>query len=242
MIVILGFALGAIVGSFLATLILRWPEGRGVVAGRSQCDGCGRTLGARDLVPLLSALAAKGKCRECGATIAPLHWQVEALAGLVGAGAVAIDPGPTGWALALMGWLLIPLALLDWRHHWLPDRLNLALAIAGLAVGGYASGMGIETRLIGGLAGFGVLFAIATAYKALRGHEGMGGGDPKLLGALGCWLGWQALPVVLLIAAGTSLGLIVIAGTHGEKGRAYPFGTALAVSGATVAVALNTIV
>lgn len=239
MIVIFGFALGAIVGSFLATLVLRWPEGRGVATGRSQCDGCGRTLGARDLVPLFSALGSKGKCRECGARIAPLHWQVELLAAIVGAGAVAIDPGPTGWALALFGWLLTPLALLDWRHHWLPDRLNLTLALAGLAVGGYATGLDLETRLIGGVAGFGVLFVIGAAYKALRGHEGMGGGDPKLLGALGCWLGWQALPVVLLIAAGTSLGLIIIAGTHQEKGRAYPFGTALAVAGATVAAALH---
>lgn len=84
-----------------------------------------------------------------------------------------------------------------------------------------------------------MLFVIGAAYKALRGHEGMGGGDPKLLGALGLWLGWQALPVVLLIAAGTSLGLIIIAGTHHEQGRAYPFGTALAVAGATVAAALH---
>ena len=84
---LVGALAGAILGSFLATLILRWPQGRGVMRGRSACDSCGRTLGPRDLVPMLSALASRGQCRSCGARIDPLHGRVEAGCAIVGASA-----------------------------------------------------------------------------------------------------------------------------------------------------------
>src|SRR3546814_6883087 len=80
-----GAVAGAIIGSFLATLILRWPQGRSVVHGRSACDGCGLTLGGLELVPLFSALAQRGRCRACGAAIDPLHWRMEAGCALIGA-------------------------------------------------------------------------------------------------------------------------------------------------------------
>src|SRR3546814_17595530 len=91
-----GAVAGAIIGSFLATLILRWPQGRSVVHGRSACDGCGLALGVLELVPLFSALAQSGACRACGAAIDPLHWRREAGGGLLGA--VGLERGrAAGW-------------------------------------------------------------------------------------------------------------------------------------------------
>src|SRR3546814_15468891 len=121
--VALATALGVVFGSFIATLVLRWPSDRSVL-GRSQCDGCGRPLGARDLVPLLSAMLMRGRCRRCGAPIDPFHGRVELASGLIGPGALALMPGVTGGMWALFGRLLLPLELLEARHFWLPDRLS----------------------------------------------------------------------------------------------------------------------
>ena len=218
--------IGLVLGSFIATLVLRWPAGRSVL-GRSLCDGCGRALGALDLVPLLSALAWRGRCRTCKATIDPFHWRVELGSALIGVAALALVPGTAGWLWALFGWLLLPLALLDARHLWLPDRLNLLLGIAGLLVAGPMLGTSLIDRWIGALAGGLVLTLIAWVYRRARGAEGMGGGDPKLVAAIGAWLGWQALPLMLLLA---SLGGIIWALVAERKGdqplgeRRVPFG------------------
>lgn len=200
-----GFVLGLVAGSFLATLILRWPEGRSVLRGRSACDGCGRSLHARDLVPLLSALAQRGRCRACGAKIDPFHWQIELACGGIGALAAALAPFPLalGWMVA--GWMLLTLAVLDARHYWLPDALTLALAFLGLTIGPWVTGVALTDSVIGAVAGYGALMAVAFAYRALRGREGLGLGDAKLLGALGAWAGWQALPMLLFLASALAL-------------------------------------
>ncbi|PHP17757.1 prepilin peptidase, partial [Sphingobium sp. IP1] len=132
---LVGAVAGAIAGSFLATLILRWPQGRGVMRGRSACDGCGRVLGPIDLVPMLSALVQRGRCRTCGAAIDPLHGRVEAGCAIIGALALGFVPDLGGIGWALLGWLLLTLALLDWRHFWLPDALTLPLAFFGFTLG-----------------------------------------------------------------------------------------------------------
>lgn len=219
--------IGLVLGSFIATLVLRWPEGRSVL-GRSQCDACRQPLMPRDLVPLLSALWTRGRCRRCGAPIDPFHSRVEIASAAIGALALAWMPGAAGWLWALFGWLLLPLALLDARHFWLPDRLNALLAVVGLLFAGLLLDTPLFDRWIGALAGGLVLAAIAWAYRRARGGDGMGGGDPKLVAAIGAWLGWQALPLMLLLA---SLGGIVWALlTHKEKGdpplalRRVPFG------------------
>lgn len=191
---------GLVLGSFIATLVLRWPQGASL-RGRSRCDGCARPLAAWDLVPLLSALAARGRCRRCGARIDPFHIYVELASMLVGIVALAAMPGVTGWRWALFGWLLLPLALLDARHFWLPDRLNLLLAIVGLLLAGPLLGTILLDRWIGALAGGLLLALIAFVYRRWRGSDGMGGGDPKLVAAIGAWLGWQALPLMLLLAS-----------------------------------------
>lgn len=225
--------LGAILGSFIATLVIRWPQGRSVMAGRSHCDACDVALGARDLVPLVSATLARGRCRACGARIDARHWQIELAALGIGAVAGIVMPGPIGLAGAVFGWLLLALAALDVTEFWLPDRLTGTLALAGLATGLLGVEPGLRDRVIGGVAGFGALWAIGAGYKMLRGREGLGGGDPKLLGAIGLWLGWAMLPAVLLLAALTGLALVGIGMVLGRRmtlADRVPFGALLAIA------------
>lgn len=224
--VALAALVGAILGSFIATLVLRWPAGRSL-AGRSCCDGCGQPLGAIDLVPLLSALLLRGRCRRCGAAIDPFHGRIELLAALLGAAALASMPGMQGWLWALFGWLLLPLVLLDARHFWLPDPLNLILAITGLLIAGPLLDTSLPDRWIGALAGGTILAGIAWAYRRLRGRDGMGGGDPKLVAAIGAWVGWQPLPLMLLLAS--AYGIVWALYTQGKGDpppapRRVPFG------------------
>lgn len=221
-----GFALGAIAGSFLATLAVRWPQGRDL-GGRSCCDTCGRMLGGWELVPLVSALAQRGRCRGCGAAIAADHAAIEWAAAAIGAAAFGLAPGIAGAGWALFGWLLLTLAALDARHFWLPDRLTLTLGAAGLLVGGLATGVALVDRVIGAAAGFASLWAIGAGYRRLRGREGLGGGDPKLLAAIGAWLGWLALPFVLLAASLLGLGAALLGGDL-RRDRPLAFGAALA--------------
>lgn len=225
--------LGAIFGSFIATLVIRWPEDRSVMRGRSQCDACGAQLRARDLVPLVSATLARGRCRSCGATIDPRHWQIELTALWIGAVAGLVVPGPVALAGAVFGWLLLALAALDVAVLWLPDRLTVTLATAGLASGLLGVDPVLQDRLIGGVAGFGALWAIGAAYKLVRGRDGLGGGDPKLFGAIGLWLGWAILPAVLLLAALTGLGVVLVGMVLGRTARLddrVPFGALLAIA------------
>lgn len=224
--------LGLIVGSFLATLVIRWPRGRSVVGGRSACDGCGRTLRASELVPLASALASRGRCRTCAAPIDPRHWQIEAGCALIGAASGLAVPGPVGAAGAVFGWLLLTLAALDVAEYWLPDALTGTLAAAGLG-SAFVAPPELSERLIGGVAGFGALWLIAAGYRRLRGREGLGGGDPKMLGAIGLWLGWRMLPFVLLLASLVGLAAVFGAMVRGRSVSATaraPFGALMAVA------------
>ncbi|MGH6781794.1 MAG: prepilin peptidase [Sphingomonadaceae bacterium] len=227
-----GFLLGAIFGSFLATIVIRWPAGRSVLAGRSACDGCGRALGIVDLLPLAGYALRRGRCASCGAAIDRRHPAIELACAAIGAISFAMAPGLAGLFGAVFGWLLVTLAVLDAEHFWLPNPLVGALALIGLAGGVADVGVDLPARLFGGLAGFVALSAIALGYRLLRGRAGMGGGDPKLLGAIGLTLGWQALPLVLLGGALTGLGLIALRWLRGGVVRAdqeLPFGTLMAV-------------
>lgn len=237
--ILLAGLIGLILGSFVATLVLRWPAGRSVL-GRSQCDGCGRALGALDLVPLLSSVATRGRCRICDRPIDPFHGRVELGSALIGMIALALLPGTAGWLWALFGWLLLPLALLDARHFWLPDRLNLLLGIVGLLIAGPMLDTSLIDRWVGAVVCGLTLAAVAQFYRRVRLKDAMGGGDPKLVAAIGAWLGWQALPLMLLLA---SLGGIIWALAAQRKGdqplgeQRIPFG-AFACTAAFVAVPL----
>ncbi|MGS1017104.1 prepilin peptidase [Allosphingosinicella humi] len=230
---VLALVLGAVIGSFLAVVLIRWPQGRSFIGGRSQCDVCHAPLRARDMVPILSYLARRGRCRVCGAAIDPRHVAMEGGAALVGLVAVIAHPLTVAAATALFGWWLLILAALDLEHQWLPDALVLPLALAGLAVGWIGIGPSLDDRAGGLLAGYASLALIAFAYRALRGREGLGGGDPKLLAAIGAWLGWQQLPFVLLGAGLIGLGAVAATRMRGKPVSAtdrLPLGTLMALA------------
>ena len=225
--------LGAVFGSFIAALVIRWPQGRSVMRGRSACDACGRTLHAGELVPLLSFVVQRGRCRGCGAAIDPRHVGIELAGAAIGFAAGLVSPGVGGCAGAVFGWLLLALAALDLTAFWLPDRLTGLLAVAGIAAGAAGLDPPIGDRAIGGIAGYATLAGIAWGYKATRHRDGMGGGDPKLLGAIGLWLGWRMLPAVLVIASLIGLGVALFAHLTGRgmtRTTALPFGAMLAVA------------
>jgi leader peptidase (prepilin peptidase)/N-methyltransferase len=228
-----GTMLGAIVGSFLATVFVRWPAGESALGGRSRCDGCGRTLGAVDLIPIIGFAWNRGRCRTCGASIDPAHLLIELVAAAIGGAAFALVPPVPAVAWAVLGWGLLVLAALDWRHFWLPDKLTLGLAAAGIAFGALIEAASLGDRLIGLVAGYFVLWLIARIYRALRHREGMGGGDPKLLGAIGAWFGWQVLPFVLFAASLIGLLLALVTAVRGRPvsaATALPLGTLLCVA------------
>lgn len=201
---------GLIWGSFIAALCSRWPRGERVSDGRSRCDHCQTTLVARDLVPLLSYLLLRGKCRYCGQSIALSALYIEVASAAIGLFAVMFLSGGQAVAAALFGWLLLPLIILDFQQLWLPNRLVLLLALAGILIGPFlTSDVYWPDRILGGIFGFLALEVIRQAFRKLRQVEGMGGGDPKLFGAIGLWIGWQGLPMTLLLA--TLIGFICIA-------------------------------
>ncbi|WP_294234464.1 A24 family peptidase [uncultured Sphingomonas sp.] len=223
---------GAIVGSFVAALVLRWLGDRSVLAGRSECDHCGKTLRAWELVPILSFVALRGRCARCRQPIDPVHVRIEALAVAIGASAGWID-GPDGWTGALFGWSLLALGALDALALWLPDRLTAWLAGAGLLTGLMGHAPLLDERIVGGLVGFGGLWGIAAGYRWWRGRDGMGAGDPKLMGAIGLWLGWRMLPGVLLAACMIGLGFVVIRHLLGRRASGQdmvPLGLLLALA------------
>jgi leader peptidase (prepilin peptidase)/N-methyltransferase len=213
---VLGLLLGLVVGSFVATLVLRWPAGRSVAVGRSACDGCGRRLRWYELLPIASYVAQRGRCRTCDAAIDERHPLIELACGFVGALALALHPDATGLAGAAFGWALVALVALDSEHFWLPDAVTLPLLGAGLAVG-LVLPPTLADRLLGAAGGYASLALVAAVYRALRGRTGLGGGDPKLFAAIGAWLGWQALPFVLLLASVAGLVAIALRALRGER-------------------------
>ncbi len=232
-----GAALGLIAGSFLAALVVRWPDGRSIARGRSACDACRRPLTATELIPLLGFAVSRGRCRTCGRRIDAVHPAIEALAALIGATALAVAPGWDGVAGALFGWILLALATLDLRHHWLPDALTLPLLGLGLIAGATGLEPSLVDHVAGAALGFATLRLIAAAFRRLRGRDGLGGGDPKLLGAIGAWLGWAALPWVVLLAAGGGLAAVAalhLAGRPVAATTPLPFGTMLAAAAVAI--------
>ncbi len=198
--------LGAIWGSFVAALCQRWPKGESIITGRSRCDHCQLPLRVYELVPILSYVIQRGKCRRCDAAIGRDSLFTELFCASLGLLCATLFPLPGAVAVAVLGWALLPLILLDWRHYWLPDNLVIVVAVTGLIGGGFLpTEPSLADRAIGGVAGFAVLQMLRLGYSRLRGIEAMGAGDPKLLGAIGLWVGWQSLPMVLLLAS--ALGL-----------------------------------
>ena len=221
------------VGSFLGVLIERLTAGRPVVLSRSACPHCGERLAARDLIPLFSWVANRARCRFCHARISAFYPTVELLALIVAVWALAVVPGWLAWVTCGLGWVLLALAVIDWKHLFLPDSLSLPLIPAGLLVAWGVSPDELPSHAIGAAVGFVLLWGIAELYRRMRRREGLGLGDAKLLAAAGAWLGWQGLPSVVLIAAAAGLAAALVqARWQGalDGKRPVPFGPYLAVA------------
>lgn len=200
--------------------------------GRSRCPACGTTLRPADLIPFWSWLRTGGRCRHCGAGLSAWYPLVELAAVAIGVLSLWLLPVPDAWVAALLGWWLLALALIDLRTWRLPDALTLPLLVAGL--GAAALHQPPETPLIGALAGaaagYGVLAGLGYVYRRLRGRDGLGLGDAKLLAAAGAWLGLASLPWVVLAAALLGLLLALAQRRPLQAETAVPFGPALALA------------
>ena len=235
----LAVALGAIWGSFVAALCSRWPRGAQISGGRSRCDSCQKTLTIKDLVPVLSYVLLKGKCRYCGRRIGEGALYIEIASAAIGGIAMLALAEGQAVSAAIFGWLLLPLAILDHQHLWLPNRLILLLALAGLLFGpALTPDISWLDRLMAATLGFLSLETIRQVFKKIRNVDGMGGGDPKLFGALGIWLGWQLLPMILLLSCFLGFAYVFVFRRHGGISEMQlPFGSFLCVGAFAVAVA-----
>jgi len=242
--------MGLCIGSFLNVVIHRLPQALqddppqqplGLVHPRSHCPQCHTPLRAVHLVPVLSWLWLRRRCAFCGHAISPRYPLIEIGTALLWL-ACAWRWGVTteGLAWALCGSTLLALAVIDWETTWLPDRLTLPLLWAGLLWSAHDGAHLAPAQAIWGAAlGYLSLWAVAGLFERLTGKVGMGGGDFKLLAALGAWLGpWALLPLVLLASlSGTLVGLVMQHRQTLRPGGYLPFGPFLAAAGMALAFA-----
>jgi leader peptidase (prepilin peptidase) / N-methyltransferase len=221
------------VGSFLGVVVRRLPEGRPIAWVRSCCECCGAALSAWDLVPLCSWLASGGRCRYCGHHLGWFYPAIEFSAVAVALAALAAGGGEKIWLDCCLGWWLLALGWIDVRRWLLPDPLTLPLIIAGLAAAVAFDPERLTDRALGAALGYLSLRAVALLYRGLRGREGLGHGDAKLLAASGAWVGAMALPQVVLGAAVSALftaACLRLAGVRLGADSALPFGPFLALT------------
>jgi len=252
-------ALGLVIGSFLNVVIHRLPimlrqawhadcaqasgdgpdrpaprEPFNLVVPRSRCPACGHAIGAWENVPVLSYVWLRGRCSACGVRI-PLRYPVVELVTTVLSVAVAWRFGPT-WqtagALALT-WVLVALAFIDLDEQILPDIITLPTLWLGVVLNLGGLFTSLEASVIGAVTGYGFLWTVYQLFRITTGKEGMGYGDFKLLGMLGAWLGWQALPIIVLLSslAGALVGVALILLRGHDRNVPIPFGPYLAVGG-----------
>jgi len=219
------------VGSFLGVVVRRLPDGRPIGWVRSRCEYCQAVLRLRDLVPFYSWLAAGGRCRYCGQPLGWFYPGIELFAFAIAIAAVAADSGERTWLDCVFGWWLLALGWIDVRRWLLPDTLTLPLVIAGLAAAVAFDPEQLTDRALGAVLGYLSLRVVALLYRVLRGYEGLGHGDAKLLAASGAWVGVMALPQVVLGAAVSALltaACLRLAGVRLGRRSALPFGPFLA--------------
>jgi leader peptidase (prepilin peptidase) / N-methyltransferase len=232
MMAIAAFLVGACIGSFLNVVIHRLPREESIVSPRSRCPGCGRAIRVWENIPVASFIVLGGKCAGCGGSIS---WRYPAVELLTATGFTAIflldGPGIALLRDLLFFSLLVPIVFIDIDHRIIPDELSLGGLAAGLLFS-FLPGGDWKGSAIGALLGGGILYATAILYEKVRGMEGMGGGDVKLLAMIGAFLGWRgALATVFL---GSFLGAVggIIAMRKGGEGlkTAIPFGPYLCVA------------
>jgi leader peptidase (prepilin peptidase)/N-methyltransferase len=248
--------LGLMIGSFLNVVIHRLPimmerdwavqcadltgeaapvfEPLSLATPRSRCPQCGHAITAMENIPILSWLLLRGRCRGCGGRIPLRYPLVEALTGLL----FAFAAWHFGFTAAGLGALVFVAALvaltgIDFDTQLLPDDITLPLLWLGLGLNAYGVYTDLKSAVIGSMAGYLSLWIVYWGFKLSTGKEGMGYGDFKLLAALGAWLGWQILPVTILLAScvGAAVGLALIVFTRHGRNVPIPFGPYLAAAG-----------
>lgn len=248
--------LGLMVGSFLNVVIHRLPkmmerewhqqcaelqgketkatERYNLVVPRSACPHCGHKIGALENIPVISYLMLRGKCKGCGAHISLRYPVVEAVCGLL-SGYVAWH---FGFGFAALGallfvWALIALTFIDFDTQLLPDSVTLPLLWLGLLLNLSTTYSDLHSAVVGAVAGYLSLWGVYWLFKLVTGKEGMGYGDFKLLAAIGAWLGWQMLPLVILLssAVGAVVGIVLIVAARHGRSVPIPFGPYLAGGG-----------
>ncbi|HEY0063450.1 MAG TPA: A24 family peptidase [Telluria sp.] len=247
---------GLLIGSFLNVVIHRMPkmlerefenacaEHAGhepvhtdtytLAVPRSACPHCGHKITALENVPVLSYLVLRGKCRGCQAKISPIYPAIELLSGLTAAWMVwQFGSGWAGLGAAVFGLMLIAMTFIDLETQYLPDDLTLPLMWLGLLINLNATFASLRDAVIGAVAGYLVLWSVNALFKLVRKIDGMGGGDFKLLAALGAWMGWQMLPAIILLSSvvGAVVGISLILFKGNGRDTRIPFGPYLAGAG-----------
>lgn len=255
--VLLAMALGCTIGSFLNVVCLRLPkmmerdwrtqccellgtqpeqpvEPFNLAFPPSRCPQCGHSIRAWENVPVISYLFLRGRCAGCQTRISVRYPCVEAACGLLSA-VVAWHFGFTWQCAAALGltWSLLTLAIIDFDTQLLPDDITLPLVWAGLLLALGNVFVPLQDAVIGAVAGYMILWIIYWLFKLVTGREGMGYGDFKLLAALGAWMGWQALPQIILLSslAGAVFGIAIIVLRGRDRQIPMPFGPYLATAG-----------
>lgn len=252
--------LGLLVGSFLNVVIYRLPimmerewrlqcqslfgipgdsndkpeEQFNLVSPRSRCPHCHELITAIYNIPVISYLFLMGKCRHCKSKISSRYPVIELLTGIL-TGFVAWHFGysPQTFFALIFTWSLICLSMIDFDHHLLPDDITLPVMWLGLACNIFNMFASIHSSLIGAIVGYGILWIIFISFKLITGKDGMGYGDFKLLAMLGAWLGWELLPLIILLSSmlGAVVGVtLIITGRQGRD-KPIPFGPYLAIAG-----------
>ena len=248
--------IGLAVGSFLNVVIHRLPqmmerdwaaqcaelqgpavaevEALSLMKPRSRCPACGHGITALENIPLLSWLMLRGRCSACGTRISARYPLVELLTALLSA-ACAWKFGPTMLLVGALAfvWALVALTFIDVDTQLLPDSITLPLLWAGLSLNLVGGMTDLASAVTGAIVGYMVLWSIYWAFKLITGKEGMGYGDFKLLAAIGAFLGWQMLPVVILLSSlvGAVVGIAMIALRSHGRDIPIPFGPYLAAAG-----------
>nr|VFK80136.1 MAG: type 4 prepilin peptidase 1 . Aspartic peptidase. MEROPS family A24A [Candidatus Kentron sp. SD] len=199
---------------------------------RSRCPHCAHAISPLENIPIVSYLWLWGRCSACRRPISARYPGVELLTGMM-SGGVAWQFGfsiHTAGALVLT-WALIALAFIDWDHQQLPDEITLPMLWMGLAFNLFAVYASIESSVVGAILGYGILWSVYWLFRIFTGKEGMGYGDFKLLGMVGAWLGWQALPGIILLSSimGALVGIGLLLRGH-DRNIPIPFGPYLAIA------------
>ena len=251
-----GALLGLFVGSFLNVVIHRLPrmmerdwhaqaaELRGepvepaerfnLATPRSRCPHCGHLIGALENIPVLSYLVLRGRCGHCGAGISMRYPIVEAFTALLsGYAAWHFGFGVAAAGALLFIWTMVALAFIDVDTQLLPDDLTLPLLWLGLLFNLSGTFTDLHSAVIGAMSGYLALWSVYWLFKLVTGKEGMGYGDFKLLAAIGAWLGWQMLPLTILLSSlvGAVVGIVLIVAARHGRNVPIPFGPYLAAAG-----------